>query len=231
MKQLSLILCCVLLLSCVGSTADADLAKAFGSKHIYSNLNFSCFAPAASASYKSVFDIAGGIKPVVPDTSINNKLFINNGGSVYGEFGIIDSLLHDREGGFSEMYVKNRSGSQYLRMIQHLGCGWNAIGEFEFGYTTDLPDSIPTIPSDMLVFATESGIHLGMPQAEVIKIKGQGYTRTMINKKETSISYVIKYWDKDEARFLSRYKMEMYYVQYTFKEDKVKKVKFGFDYL
>jgi hypothetical protein len=180
-------------------------------------------------SFTLTINLADSVKPFKLDSSINNKLFLNSAGSVFRWFGNMDSLLKDIDGdGFDEVYMKNRSGSQYLKMVYHLGSYWNSAGEFEFGYAADFPDSIRVTESDMPVFVTESGIHLGMPLADVIRIKGSGYTKTTISKKETELYYVIKYYDG--SVYLRNHKKEMYYARYTFKEGRLTKVKFGFDY-
>jgi len=69
----------------------------------------------------------------------------------------------------------------------------------------------------------ESGIKLGISKKYLIKIKGNSFVET---------NHVLRYEisDYEKSHFLGKYNLPIYFAEYTFDQDKLSKIYFGFKY-
>ena len=158
----------------------------------------------------------------IPDTTINNLLILNNRDSskkFYPKISLERLINFLRESpvlGFSD-----KTNKEYLLLYQYEGGIKDEFSCFEIGYINDLQKEV--IKTSYNGFETESGLKLGMTFEELIEIKGKGYI-----KKEGNVIYQIN--DYSNSSFLKKYNMPAYFLECTIKEDKVIKIKLGFDY-
>ena len=78
-------------------------------------------------------------------------------------------------------------------------------------------------PTKYKNFFTESGIKLGISKKDLIKIKGNNFVET---------NHVLRYEisDYEKSHFLEKYNLPIYFAEYTFDQDKLCKIDFGFEY-
>jgi len=161
-----------------------------------------------------------------PDTSLNNKLFLNDPASTVRAFGNITPLLN-HDSAFPDVYFLGSSGEQYLRMIILPGSTINSVSQFEVGYSSSLSNKNNKRPSNFPSFVTENKTRLGITKDELVTIKGDKYTEI---KKDNAIivRYVLN--DFDNSSFLRRYNMPVYFAEYWIQENKLIRYRFGFEY-
>ena len=163
-----------------------------------------------------------GENKFIPDSTINNVLILNNRESskkFYPKISsenLINFLRESPVLGFSD-----KTRKEYLLLYQYEGGVKDEFSCFEIGYISDLQKEITK--TGYSSFKTESGLKLGMSFEELIKIKGKDYT-----KKENNIIYQIN--DYSNSIFLRKYNMPSYFLECTMKDDKIIKIKLGFDY-
>lgn len=159
----------------------------------------------------------------VPDSTINNVLTLNNSESskqFYPEISSSVKLIERlRE---SPVLAFNSKAKEYLLLYQYEGGVKNEFSCFEIGYVSNLGEN-ETINTDYKNFETESGLKLGLSLKELIKIKGKSYT-----KEGSKIIYRVD--DYPNSSFLKRYNMPAYFLECTLQNDRINKIKFGFDY-
>ena len=169
----------------------------------------------------------------IPDTTINKLLLLNNDISVINHIGDTDDLLVHGKDYFPYVYFVNKSGKQYIKMTIFAG-GWsNSFDIFEIGNVSFIKNEVLN-KSDFEDFYTESGIHLGMSQAEVKKIKGNHFVET-IQKEMNIITYRIsENSDFDGDNFTSKFLERngtAYRAEYYFKNNILVKFSYGFEYI
>lgn len=170
------------------------------------------------------------VNKTVPDTIINNKLFLENYESLpkfYSDYKNIQSIDRIRQS--PVVIFNNKSKTQYLLAYHYEGASKNSFSCLEIGYLVDdnkVNNKLAyTIDDDE--FKTESDIGLGISFDKLIKIKGDNYT-TQKKNEEIIITYRIDNYDS--SPFLQRYNMPSYFMAFRVKADKVVKITFGFDY-
>jgi hypothetical protein len=171
------------------------------------------------------------LKEVMPDTTINNKLFIQNYNSVTN-FYSGDSNFVVIDNGTRETPIvifSNKDKTQYLLAYQYEGSIKNAFDCFEIGYFKNdkkLSQNYSYNVDDK-IFETESKLSLGISLDKLIEIKGDGNI-TKKDKDKLIVNYRIDNYDK--SVFLKRYNMPGYFIEFTLKDNIVTKILFGFDY-
>ncbi|MDT0294908.1 hypothetical protein ACFQ3R_00095 [Mesonia ostreae] len=159
----------------------------------------------------------------VPDSTINNVLTLNNSKSskqFYPEISSSVELIERlRE---SPVLAFNSKAKEYLLLYQYEGGVKNEFSCFEIGYISNLGEN-ETINTDYKNFETESGLKLGLSSEELIKIKGASYS-----KEGNKIVYRMD--DYPNSNFLKKYNMPAYFLECTLKNNKINRIKFGFDY-
>lgn len=115
---------------------------------------------------------------------------------------------------------------QTLTIYFHPGDSKDDFSEFEVRYTSKFRNKNVLTPD---VFRTNSGIELGMSEKDITTKIGDCYKA----KKNTHGNKVVRYEitnNKHDEEFLTRYNMPEYYAEYEFKNDKLVKFRFGFEY-
>lgn len=166
--------------------------------------------------------VADRIKSVfVPDISVNEKLLLNDYGSLQKFYPKVNSLkLIEFIRETPIIIFCNVSKNEYLYAYQYEGNLKNEFSCFEIGYCDEEIKNYAHC--DYKSFVTESGLQLGLTLEEVEKIKGKNYT-----KQGNKITYLIE--DSDSV-FLRNYNMPGYFLECILQQNKVVKIKFGFVY-
>lgn len=167
---------------------------------------------------------------IVPDTTINKKLFLENYKSLSDFYSNKNSLvLVERLRESPVIIFGNKSNKEYLLAYQYEGNTENAFSCFEIGYFEDDKNvSLETFnQTGENSFQTESGLRLGLSLNDVIRIKGQEY------EQQKSGDYIVlnyKIEDYENSLFLKEYNMPGYFIEIRLKDNIVRKITFGFDY-
>jgi hypothetical protein len=163
----------------------------------------------------------------IPDTSINEKLYLHNVESVIKELRDV-SKLRDKDADLPDVYFLNREKKQYLRLVFFPGGTANSVSQFEFGYTSQMKKETIRHNSTFISFHTESNIKLGQSIEEIIKIKGAKYSKETQKNATIKLKYEIS--ELDNSQFLRRYNMPLYYMELEFKKNKLVRCRYGFEY-
>lgn len=158
---------------------------------------------------------------IVPDTSINGKIFLLNVKSVKKEMGDIMSKLDDKKD-LPDIYFSNKNKSQYLRMIFHPGSFKNSFSMFEVGYIS--PKVKVKNKLKYNTFYTERNIKLGMTKTKFLSIMGKNVKKINIDN-----IYILRI-DEPSNSFLEMYGLPIYEAKYYFKGTILVKFLFGFKY-
>lgn len=164
---------------------------------------------------------------IVPDTTINDKLKLNNYGSIefftkdYKYVKTIDRIRESPVAAFT-----NSNDTEYLLASQYEGSTKNSYSLFEIGYVKDAKLKIAFNNVDEKTFQTESGIHLGMSLKDLIQLKGNDYK--IVAQKDTVVTYRIN--DYNKSKFLKKYSMPGYFIECHIKNSQISNFIFGFDY-
>jgi hypothetical protein len=190
--------------------------QTIGFKQVALNYNFA-FNPLQKKSL--------GFKP---DSSINNRLFLDYDQSVFAfcqDKKKIHLIEHIRES--SVVIFSNQQKDEYLLTYFYEGNTQYAYSCFEIGYFEDdakVKKNLAIVSKEAL-FKTESNLGLGSALAEVIQVKGKNYkTRTF--GKDTILTYYLS----DKNAFVKRYFMPGYFMEFKVRDNKVRRITFGFDY-
>lgn len=158
----------------------------------------------------------------VPDTVVNDKLILDNYHSLeifYSDTTELKLIEFVRES--PVIAFCNASKTEYLLAYQYEGNTKNSFSCFEIGsYDEKIKDY--TLLNNYSEFKTESGLRLDLKLEEIEKIKGTAY-----EKRGNEIRYQI---NDTSSTFLRSHNMPAYFLECEFSQDKVTKIKFGFDY-
>lgn len=163
----------------------------------------------------------------VPDTTINQKLYLEDYKSFHNFYSGNDTILTFEEIRESPVAIfRNISNTQYLLAYQYEGGSRYAFDCFEIGYFTNDQrlKSKKVYKTEINEFKTESNLYLGMSFKDLIRIKGKNY-KTEIHKNKTLIIYRV-----NDSAFVNRYHMPGYFMKILIIDNKVFKITFGFDY-
>ena len=78
----------------------------------------------------------------VPDTSVNEILFLENPNSTINVFENISSLVRFHDDDFPNVYFINSDKREYLKLTIYPGTTINDISAFEIGYTSLLNNEV-----------------------------------------------------------------------------------------
>lgn len=167
------------------------------------------------------------LKPIqeatfLPDSTVNEILILSRSESAevfYSDISSEQYITHLRESpviGFS-----NKENNEYLLLYQYEGGVKNAFSCFEIGYTSNLEKKLTTL--DYNRFKSESGLALGITLSELENIKGKSYTQN-----GTKVVYQLA--DYENSSFLRSYNMPAYFLECMLEDDRVVRIKYGFDY-
>lgn len=205
-KKIFVVTLCILKLLCVTSCSNKQHSNKEDTLINIKNINL--------FRNKTVF---------IPDTTINNKLMLENYQSAREFYSAIDKI--DLVNLIRESPVVifcNKDQTEYLLAYQYEGDMKNAFSCFEIGYFNEKEFSSGFSITNEPYFMTENNIQLGMPVDKLISIKGNNYT----SKKDSTILYQIENYSS--SAYLQRYNMPAYFLECTIKNSKINKIKFGF---
>ncbi len=158
----------------------------------------------------------------LPDSTVNQILILNH----------VESAVRFYSNISSEEYINylrespvlgfcNKGKDEYLLLYQYEGGVKNGFSCFEIGNINDLGKGVTAL--DYESFKTESGLMLGMSLEELVDIKGKPY-----NQNGDKVIYQLT--DYPNSSFLKRYNMPAYFLECTLKDDRVIRIKYGFNY-
>ncbi len=215
-------------LGCKGNdTHSENLEKTNGVQNVNASLNKEIDTTNIK---RTVIKPINEVNNIVPDTTINKKLFLSNDKSLcklYTDCKSIATIDKIRES--PVVLFTNQSKTEYLIAYQYEGSIKNAFDCFEIGYlkneqNLNKVNNYKTLEEN---FITETNIGLGISLEKLKSIKGVNYEKT---EKENIIILTYRNADFETSSFLKRYNMPSYFMEFTLKENKVEKIKFGFDY-
>lgn len=186
--------------------------------------------PDSTEAANKKIKIVEEFKEVVPDSTINKILFLENSESLkqfYSKDKTISTIEKLRESPIA--IFSNTNKLQYLLVYHYEGNPKDQFSCFEIGYFENDKKLIQnsSYNADDKIFETESKLSLGISLEKLIEIKGDGYV-TKKDKDKLIVIYRIDNYDK--SPFLKRYNMPGYFMEFTLKDNMVEKILFGFDY-
>lgn len=167
---------------------------------------------------------------VVPDTTINSKLYLENYESTLLFYDKNKSLeLVERIRETPVAVFLNKSGQEYLLAYQYEGSNEKTFSCFEIGYFKDEKSltKAKSIRTTEVGFETESGLHLGMSLENLKNIKGNDFENIQL---ENFVIVKYKIDNPETSPFLRKYNMPGYFIEAHSKNNIISKIKFGFDY-
>jgi hypothetical protein len=157
-----------------------------------------------------------------PDLKINNLELVNPQ-SIIENLGDLKTIMKEDEG-LPYVYFTDKNKKQLLTLISFPGSSYNDIYQI-IVEKNKTKNNLPIIQVDN--FTTDSNITLGMSKLEIIKLKGDFFIEKKLDKNEILL-YSINDYNKSD--FLKRYNLPSYFMEFTFFNNKLIKLKFGFDY-
>lgn len=158
-----------------------------------------------------------------PDTSVFNIILLDSQSAVR-QVGESYVLIDDHKDMLRKHFC-SQDKTQTLTLFFHYGGGKNEVAEFQVKQY-ELSDSATTLKTNS--FLTNSGIKLGISRQQVTSILGNCFKTVSKNAITETIKYQID--DFNHSAFLSRYNYPSYYAEYEFKENKLVRFRFGFEY-
>lgn len=155
----------------------------------------------------------------VADIKVNDIELSNNNTSL-SSYKDLDKLVIEDKQGLPYVSFLNKKETEKLTVYFFYGSGYDEFYQFKIEpYTGNKLNNRLEYNS----FITESGIKLGITKTELLKIKRNNYTEN-----DNTVKYVLS--DYNSSCFLQKYNLPVYFSEYTFKDDKLIKIYFGFEY-
>ena len=118
------------------------------------------------------------------------------------------------------------SGSEFLSIVAHEG-GSGEVAEFDVSYSTKNKTTAPRL-KNIRNFLSGKNIQLGMSKTQLFSTFGKPQHHSSKGKFE---AYEYRIEDlESKNKFLTYYNMPIYFGNYTFKNNKLIKFRFGFEY-
>ena len=156
---------------------------------------------------------------IVPDISVNDIKLSDPTAVVLGYSDLKYNIIEDKEV-LPYAIFTNENKTEILKLYLFYGTKINEFYQVEIS-----PYDKKTIPNPTKYknFSMESGIKLGISKKYLIKIKGNSFVET---------NHVLRYEisDYEKSHFLGKYNLPIYFAEYTFDQDKLSKIYFGFKY-
>ena len=156
---------------------------------------------------------------IVPDISVNDIKLSDTTAVVLGYSDLKYNVIEGKEE-LPYVIFTNENKTEVLKLYLFYGTKRNELYQAEIS-----PYDKKTIsnPIKYKNFFTESGIKLGISKKDLIKIKGNNFVET---------NHVLRYEisDYEKSHFLGKYNLPIYFAEYTFDQDKLSKIYFGFEY-
>ena len=156
---------------------------------------------------------------IVPDISVNDIKLSDTTTVVLGYSDLKYNVIEDKEE-LPYVIFTNENKTEILKLYLFYGTKKN---EFYQAEISPYDKKIVPNPTKYANFSTEGGIKLGISKKDLIKIKGNNFVET---------NHVLRYEisDYEKSHFLEKYNMPIYFAEYTFDQDKLCKIYFGFEY-
>ena len=156
---------------------------------------------------------------IVPDISVNNIKLSDTTAVVLGYSDLKYNVIEGKEE-LPYVIFTNENKTEVLKLYLFYGTKRNEFYQAEISPYDKKTISNPTKYKN---FSTESGIKLGISKKNLIKIKGNNFVET---------NHVLRYEisDYEKSHFLEKYNLPIYFAEYTFDQDKLSKIYFGFEY-
>lgn len=156
---------------------------------------------------------------IVPDISINDIKLSDTTAVVLGYSDLKYNIIEDKEV-LPYAIFTNENKTEILKLYLFYGTKRNEFYQAEISPYDKKTISNPTKYKN---FSTESGIKLGISKKDLIKIKGNNFVET---------NHILRYEisDYENSHFLEKYNLPIYFAEYTFDQDKLCKIYFGFEY-
>lgn len=165
--------------------------------------------------------------PVLPDTTINKKLHLEDYTTAKRFYKDIEEVQFiERLRSSSVALFSNKNKKEYLMAYMYEGGTRYAFSCFEIGYRKDIP-GVKANKTQEEHFETESGLKLGISLEKIELKKGKSYLK-QTKGREVIITYRIN--DMESSSFLQWYAMPGYFIEITLTDNKATKIFFGFDY-
>lgn len=173
--------------------------------------------------FKTTIDSTYPCQLANPDTSVYGVI-LRDKESALKQLGEKFETIEDNID-MPHMTYYSQDKSQTLTVFFHYGDYRNEFSEFQVKRisTNDTAEILPTNK-----FVTNSGIMLGLPKVEIISIFGECFKTINKNINTEIIKYRID--DFPNSEFLHRFNMPSYYSEYEFRDDKLVRFRFGFEY-
>ena len=156
---------------------------------------------------------------IVPDISVNDIKLSDTTVVVLGYSDLKYNVIEGKEE-LPYVIFTNENKTEILKLYLFYGTKRNEFYQAEIS-----PYDKKTIPNPTKYknFSTESGVKIGISKKDLIKIKGNNFVET---------SHILRYQisDYEKSHFLEKYNMPIYFAEYTFDQDKLFKIYFGFEY-
>ena len=156
---------------------------------------------------------------IVPDISVNDIKLSDTTTVVLGYSDLKYNVIEDKEE-LPYVIFTNENKTEILKLYLFYGTKKN---EFYQAEISPYDKKIVPNPTKYANFSTESGIKLGISKKDLIKIKGNNFVET---------NHVLRYEisEYEKSHFLEKYNLPIYFAEYTFDQDKLSKIYFGFEY-
>lgn len=156
---------------------------------------------------------------IVPDISVNNIKLSDTTSVVLGYSDLKYNVIEGKEE-LPYVIFTNENKTEILKLYLFYGAKRNEFYQAEISPYDKKTISNPTKYKN---FSTESGIKLGISKKDLIKIKGNNFVET---------NHILRYEisDYEKSHFLGKYNLPIYFAEYTFDQDKLSKIYFGFEY-
>ena len=156
---------------------------------------------------------------IVPDISVNDIKLSDTAAVVLGYSDLKYNVIEDKEA-LPYAIFTNENKTEILKLYLFYGTKRNEFYQAEISAYDK--KAVPN-PTKYANFFTESGIKLGISKKDLIKIKGNNFVET---------NHVLRYEisDYEKSHFLEKYNLPIYFAEYTFDQDKLCKIYFGFEY-
>ena len=156
---------------------------------------------------------------IVPDISVNDIKLSDTAAVVLGYSDLKYNIIEDKEV-LPYAIFTNENKTEILKLYLFYGTKRNEFYQVEIS-----PYDKKTVPNPTKYknFSTESGVKLGISKKDLIKIKGNNFVET-----NNILWYEIS--DYEKSHFLEKYNLPIYFAEYTFDQDKLRKIYFGFEY-
>lgn len=156
---------------------------------------------------------------IVPDISVNDIKLSDTTAVVLGYSDLKYNVIEGKEE-LTYVIFTNENKTETLKLYLFYGAKRNEFYQAEISLYDK--KTVPN-PTKYKNFSTESGIKLGISKKDLIKIKGNNFVET---------NHVLRYEisDYEKSHFLEKSHLPIYFAEYTFDQDKLCKIYFGFEY-